>query len=89
MRDAPPPGPAASTLRWTNPRASGWGRSSGRRAGATTRFAVCRARGSGGGGDGAEEPPNPNTWSSLAVPPPEEVGVPPTVIARYSFPSIE
>ncbi len=43
--------------------------------------------GSVGAGDCFEEPPSAYTWSSVAVPPPDEVGVPPTVIARYSLPA--
>ena len=42
-----------------------------------------------GGGDSCFEAPSVNTWSSLATPPLEEVGVPPLVIARYSLPSTE
>ena len=45
--------------------------------------------GSTGGGDCLVEAPSAKTWSSVAVPPPDEVGVPPTVIARYSLPSTE
>src|SRR5262245_22892326 len=42
-----------------------------------------------GGGDSFFEPPSANTWSSLAVPPFEDVGVPPDVIAMYCFPFTE
>ena len=40
----------------------------------------------GGFGDSALLPPIANTCSCDARPPPEEVGVPPTVIAMYSLP---
>ena len=49
----------------------------------------CSARGSGGAGDCDDEPPSAKTCSSVAVPPPDDVGVPPTVIATYSLPPIE
>jgi hypothetical protein len=42
-----------------------------------------------GGGDSVFEPPSAKTWSSLAVPPFEDVGVPPEVIAMYCFPFTE
>src|SRR5262249_6432124 len=57
-------------------------------AGAAAAWRV-RKLGSAGGVDCFDEPPSANTWSSLAVPPPDEVGVPPEVIARYSLPSTE
>src|SRR5580765_1768122 len=44
---------------------------------------------SGGGGDCVCEPPRANTCSSDAVPPLEDVGVPPAVIAMYSLPFTE
>ena len=40
-----------------------------------------------GFGDSVLLPPIANTCSCEARPPPEDVGVPPTVIAMYSFPS--
>ena len=39
-----------------------------------------------GFGDSTLLPPIANTWSWDARPPPEDVGVPPTVSAMYSFP---
>ena len=51
-------------------------------------FTLLKA-GSAGAGDCCWEPPSPNTWSWLAVPPPDDVGVPPTVIATYSLPPTE
>ena len=39
-----------------------------------------------GGDDCCWLPPMAKTWSSASVPPLDEVGVPPTVIARYSLP---
>ena len=42
-----------------------------------------------GDGDCVLLPPIANTWSCEASPPPDEVGVPPTVIAMYSLPSAE
>jgi len=53
------------------------------------RLTNCSTRGNGGGGDCLSEAPSANTCSSLEMPPFDDVGVPPTVIARYSLPSIE
>ena len=41
-----------------------------------------------GGDDCCWLPPIAKTWSSAAIPPFDEVGVPPTVIARYSLPPL-
>ena len=42
-----------------------------------------------GGFDSDFEAPSAKIWSSLAMPPFDDVGVPPDVIAMYSFPSTE
>src|SRR6185436_5855249 len=42
-----------------------------------------------GGGSPVFEPPSAKTWSSVAVPPFDDVGVPPTVIATYCLPPTE
>ena len=52
-------------------------------------FGVLRLNESTGGGDSFCDAPRANTCSSAAVPPADDVGVPPDVIATYSVPSTE
>ena len=53
---------------------------------ATRGCAAAGAVAASGFGDSTLLPPIANTWSCDARPPPDEVGVPPTVIAMYSLP---
>src|SRR5207249_3422214 len=58
-------------------------------AGAEARTTPCvvRAAGSVGGFDSVFDAPSAKTWSCEAWrPPPDEVAVPPTVVATYSLP---
>ena len=64
-------------------------------AGGVVRVVVSLSAGRGaesvrsGGFDSLFEPPSAKIWNSLAMPPFDEVGVPPTVIAMYCLPSTE
>ena len=71
-------------------RATRFGATAGAAAAGTacaTGWVASARRGSTGGGDCCLEPPSAKIWSRVAVPPADEVGVPPTVIAMYSLPS--
>ena len=70
---------------WT----TGFGADTGAACGCGAAVFTLLNAGSAGAGDCCCEPPSPNTWSWLAVPPPDDVGVPPTVIATYSLPPTE
>ena len=79
----PPRGAARRRAR----RGRGRERRADQRAGGVDTPAVCRSAGSlFGGGDCCFEPSSANTWSLVAVPPFDDVGVPPTVIAMYCLP---